>query len=282
MTSTLHKMPAPRSACHADRSLPSRYIKRYGWKPGLPDERDEVFNLALMARRPVVLPKEMDLRTSGFMPTVYDQGELGSCTANAIAGAYEFEQRRQGLVDFMPSRLFIYYGERQIECSVEYDSGAEIRDGFKVIAKLGVPDEKLWPYDIGQFTTQPNPAAYTDALQHQCITYAAVLQSEFSVKSTLAAGVPVVFGFTVYQSFEDTGADGVVVPSGGAVLGGHAVMIVGYRMIGSRLYYIVRNSWGSSWADGGYCYFPASWLTSIRHASDFWAIQSVESPSAVV
>ena len=81
----------------------------YGWKPDLPDQRDFKYKLVT----PMVLPPSIDLRTSGFMPAVYDQGQAGSCTANAISGAFEFGLIKQKIVDFMPSRLFVYYNERK-------------------------------------------------------------------------------------------------------------------------------------------------------------------------
>ena len=115
-----------------------------------------------MVKRVTRLPSSVYLSKKAFMPNVYDQGDLGSCTANAIAAAYEFETRKQALADFMPSRLAIYYGERVIENTVKSDAGAEIRDGMKVIAKSGVADESLWPYDIRKFAVAP-PRAYTTA-----------------------------------------------------------------------------------------------------------------------
>jgi hypothetical protein len=145
------------------------------------------------------LPSKVDLRTTGFMPSVYDQGYLGSCTANAVAGAFEYEQKRQGLVDFNPARLFIYYEERRMINTLNEDSGAFIRDGLKVVNKLGAPHESLWPYDINRFTVQPNSDVYDDGEDHQAIGYATVdNRREFDVKQALALGVPVVFGFTVF------------------------------------------------------------------------------------
>jgi C1A family cysteine protease len=58
---------------------------------------------------------------------VEDQGTLGSCTANALAGALEFLERRDKVAFADFSRLFIYYNERVIEHSTKYDNGAMIR-----------------------------------------------------------------------------------------------------------------------------------------------------------
>src|SRR6202795_3091486 len=136
-----------------------RKIARYGWIPGLPDERDHLF-----AAPPAflsALPPFIDLRAQ--CPAVYDQGMLGSCTANAIGGAIEFDRLKQSLADFVPSRLFIYYNERLIEGTVDIDSGAMIRDGIKSVASQGVCPEPEWPYDISKFTEKPSAKAYADA-----------------------------------------------------------------------------------------------------------------------
>src|SRR3954469_8674735 len=124
-----------------------RHVSRYGWIPDLPDHRDLVFSAPRAVLRK--LPRTVNL--SGRCPRIYDQGELGSCTANAIGAAVEFDQMKQRLRSFMPSRLFIYYNERTIEDSVNEDSGAMIRDGIKTVAKQGVCPEKMWPYDPSPF-----------------------------------------------------------------------------------------------------------------------------------
>jgi C1A family cysteine protease len=143
-------------------------IKRYGWIPDLPDRRDWMF-----AARPSTLgalPPRVDLRAG--CPAVYDQGRLGSCTANAIAGALQFDQARQRKTDvFTPSRLFIYYNERTIEGTVDEDAGAMLRDGIKSVAKQGAPHEPLWPYIVARFRAKPSSAAYTDGRRHQALLY---------------------------------------------------------------------------------------------------------------
>jgi len=173
-------------------------IKRYGWSPDLPDMRDHMY--AAPVKTVTALPPKMDLRP--HCPPVYDQGQLGSCTGNAIAGAVQFERQKQNLTpDFVPSRLFIYYGERVIEGSVASDSGAQIRDGIKVVAKRGVPPETDWPYDIAKFAQKPPAKAFTDALKDRSVSYSRVTQSLNQMKGCLASGYPFVFGFTVYDSF---------------------------------------------------------------------------------
>ncbi|MEO8623916.1 MAG: C1 family peptidase [bacterium] len=265
--------------------LTPRPIRRFGWRPDTPDNRDKVFShLAAMRRMKQKLPSVVDLRLSGFLPPVYDQGELGSCTANAIGAAYEYQQRKQGLENYMPSRLFIYYGERQIEGTINSDAGAEIRDGMKVVGKLGAPHEDLWPYDIGKFARKPSPATYKDAAKHNCLAYESVDVSVPAVKAALAAGHPVVIGFTVYESFDTITKDGrMPIPKPmEKVEGGHAVLVVGYKKMkikGTSTmadHAIVRNSWGADWAAKGYYYMPLKWLCNTDNADDFWTLNITE------
>jgi C1A family cysteine protease len=249
---------------------------RFGWIPDLPDQRDHVF--AAPAAVMAVLPSKVDLRPT--CPPVVDQGQLGSCTANAIANAHRFDQMKQGVTaNFLPSRLFIYYNERAMEGTVKSDSGAQIRDGIKSIAKKGVcPETPTWPYVISQFAKKPPASAYKIALKHQAIAYQRVIQSSSQMKGCLAAGYPFVAGFTVYESFESqavakTGK--VPMPaSGEQVIGGHAVLAVGYD--DSSQTFIMMNSWSTAWGDKGYFYMPYAYLTDSDLASDFWTVRVVE------
>ena len=259
-------------------------IARYGWIRDLPDQRDHLY-AAPPALLPA-LPPLVDLRPK--CPPVYDQGQIGSCTANAIGAAHEFTQIVEGLPGpspFTPSRLFIYYNERAMEGTVSSDSGAQIRDGIKSIAKLGVcREDPTWPYDADPFppnnrlTVKPPDAAYTEAQAYVAIQYQRVSQILNQMKGCLASGYPFVFGFTVYESFESqpvaqTGVVPMPAPKE-QVLGGHAVLAVGYD--DSRQCFIVRNSWGPGWGMLGYCYMPYLYLTDHNLASDFWTVRLVK------
>jgi len=247
---------------------------RYGWHRDMPDARDHVFSAPLQ-RFPQGVPPAVDLRAG--CPPVYDQGQLGSCTANAIAGAVEFDRKKQNLPDFVPSRLFIYYNERAMEGTISSDSGAQIRDGIKSVAKIGAPPESDWPYDITKFAQKPPANAYTDAKLDRAIRYQRVVQSLQQMQGCLAGGFPFVFGFTVYESFESqTVATTGIMPMPAAnerKLGGHAVMAVGYNSTTRMM--IVRNSWGTGWGQGGYFMMPFEFIISPSMASDFWTISSV-------
>jgi C1A family cysteine protease len=249
-------------------------VSRYGWLPDLPDHRDHLY--AAPVELAGLLPARADLRPQ--CPPVYNQGQLGSCTANAIAGAIEFDRLKQGLSDFTPSRLFIYYNERVIEHSVDSDSGAQIRDGIKSVAKQGDCPETEWPYVIARFKTRPPKPCYADALKYKVVLYQRVAQTLGQLKSCLASGYPFVFGFSVYESFESaqvakTGHAGLP-KSGEAVIGGHAVAGVGYD--DAKQWFIVRNSWGTGWGMKGYFTLPYAYVTDASLASDFWTVRIVQ------
>jgi C1A family cysteine protease len=251
-------------------------IQHYGWVPDLPDHRDHLYAAPVMELK--ALPSKVDLRPS-CPNEVYDQGQLGSCTANAIAGAIEFDQLKQKLPDvFTPSRLFIYYNERVIEGTVDSDSGAQIRDGIKSVAAQGGPHESLWPYVITKFEDKPSPPAFDDGLKHTTVLYQRLVQNLNQMKGCLASGYPFVFGFTVYESFESAAvASSGLVPmpsTNEQVLGGHAVLAVGYDDSIQR--FIVRNSWGPGWGIAGYFTMPYGYLTDSNLSDDFWTIRSVK------
>ena len=181
----------------AKKHLTIHKVKHYGWMPDLPDARDHMYAAPPAAM--AALPPKVDHRAQ--CPAVYDQGQLGSCTGNSIAGALQFDRMKQKLVpDFIPSRLFIYYNERVIEGTVGSDSGAQIRDGIKVVATEGAPPESDWPYDINRFAEKPPPSAFQDALKDRAVQYQRLVQNQNQMKGCLSSGYPFVFGFTVYKA----------------------------------------------------------------------------------
>jgi len=179
---------------------------------------------------------------------------------------------------FLPSRLFIYYNERVMEGTVNSDSGAMIRDGIKSVANQGACPEKLWPYQINKFTKKPSAACYKEALKHQGVSYSRVTQSLAQMEGCVAAGYPLVLGCTVDDSCQSAAvAKTGTVPmpgQGEAVLGGHAVLAVGYDETKQR--FIVMNSWGTGWGAKGYFTIPYVYLTDSDLAADFWTIRIVE------
>jgi C1A family cysteine protease len=248
-------------------------IARYGWVRDLPDHRDRFWLAPPLAS--AQLPTAVDLRPQ--CPPVYDQGQLGSCTANAIAGAIQFDEIRSGIAPtWTPSRLFIYYNERVVEGTVDADSGAQLRDGIKVIAAQGVCPEADWPYDISRFTERPSAQAFADAVHDRVGSYQRLTQSLAQLKTCIASGFTYVFGFTVFSSFEggDVASTGVIPlpqPSE-SVVGGHAVVCVGYD--DARQAFTIRNSWGAGWGDAGYGFMPYAYMLDAGLAADFWTIQA--------
>jgi C1A family cysteine protease len=249
--------------------------KGLGWKKDRPDDRDVRLMLPpfATAHRPPV----MDYRKVAPDLLPYDQGDLGSCTGNGIAGLYEFDLILQKCPRFTPSRLMVYWNERFLEDTVNEDSGAEIRDGIKSIARWGVCPESMWPYDISRFIDKPDQACYDEALRHQAIIYRRVTPRLNTLRAALAAGFPVTFGTEVYESFESdqTANTGIVTlpEPGEAMVGGHCMDLWGYD--DGKGMFLVRNSGGTGWGEGGYCWMPYPYVVS-EMTSDFWTLRRIE------
>ncbi|MFA5145941.1 MAG: C1 family peptidase [Candidatus Omnitrophota bacterium] len=243
-------------------------IKRsYGWYPDIPDQRDYLYT----AIRPVVrLPEKVDLREHCSM--VEDQGNLGSCTAQALAGNLEFLDMKIDHIYTDVSRLFIYYNERVLIDSVDYDSGASLRDGIKSLKDDGACEERMWPYVIEKFDDKPPAKCYKEAKGHRIESYHRI-NTLREMLVCLAEGYPFVFGFTVYESFESpkVAKTGIVNMPGEdeSALGGHAVLAVGYDQKARR--FLVRNSWGQGWGMDGYFTMPFRYLETL--AGDFWTVR---------
>lgn len=249
----------------------------YGLLPTTPDPRDYRFRAA----KPY---------TGGFVDLsdgivqVYDQGQLGSCVANGTSAAVDFARKKQGLAPVGPSRLFIYYqGRVRGGYPVRQDTGLEIRDGFTVISKDGAPPETDWPYDISRFADKPPASAFTDGLDDQAVKFGQVADTD--IDAAIAAGFPLVQGFTVMESFEDDSvASSGIVPMpepGEQELGGHCTVIVSTpkdgKEIGGKpgvLYRKHLNSWGTGWGQSGFYWAPVGFTG--QYASDFWTVSAME------
>jgi C1A family cysteine protease len=247
-----------------------RRIRRYGWKPSLPDMRDHVADASGLG-----VAIEVDPRSE--LPPVFDQGQLGSCTANAVGAAVEYDAKLNGSDPGSLSRLWIYYYERKIEGSPpDQDTGAFGRDGFKVCNTLGVPLEKDWPYDIARFSQEPPASLAAEAQAHRISNYRAVPRNVDGMKAVLSNRQTIAFGFTVYEGFEsaEVAKTGLVpMPHRGEkMLGGHEVLLVGY-LKDQPNYGLVRNSWGAGWGMGGYFLMPWAYLVDANLASDFRTIR---------
>ena len=240
----------------------------YGWIPDVPDRRDLLYR-AIRPKK-LKIPRVVDLRE--HCSPVEDQGKLGSCTANALAGNLEFLDFRDDHRHEDASRLFIYYNERALQGTTESDSGASLRVGIKTLAKAGSCAERSWPYEIARFAERPPASCYAEALGRRIASYHRI-EGIDEMLGCLAEGYPFVFGFAVYEGFEcaETQQTGVVHMPGRdeRMLGGHAVMAVGYDLNAQR--FLVRNSWGVRWGDAGHCTMPFAYLEML--AADFWTVR---------
>lgn len=244
----------------------------FHWVPDRPDSRDYLYRVTSTSSGAVV-----DLRP--YASPIEDQGPLGSCTGQAIAGAIELlNKKNQKPTDV--SRLYIYYYERMILGTINYDSGAYIRDGMKATNKWGAPLEKYWPYQINKFKSSPSSTAVNDGFRRKVTRYERAADFTACVNA-LNNGYPVVIGFHVYSSFMSKS----VVKTGKmpypnirkeVLLGGHAVLLVGYN--NSTQTFIARNSWGANWGDRGYFYMPYEVIRNTSMSSDFWVIKGVDNP----
>lgn len=221
------------------------------------------------------IPTDVDLRQ--YCTPVEDQGQLGSCTANAIVGMLEWMENKNRDTNVVRlSRLFVYFNERNIEGDIAEDAGAFIHDGINSLATLGICEESVWPYKENMFAVKPSAAAYDEALHHRYHNYHQLNGSKASLIGCLAEGYPFVFGVPVSEHKFCVDLPGGIVPmitGRERDLGGHAMCCVGYDLI--RDVFIVRNSWGPDWGDNGYCYFPMDYLT--KFGDDFWTVRGTYS-----
>jgi C1A family cysteine protease len=241
------------------------------WRQDKPDNRDYKYSLTTPST-----PNTIDLRP--YCSPIENQGNLGSCTGQAIAGAIELLNKRNGKHKDI-SRLFIYYYERLLLGTVNYDSGAYIRDGIKATNHYGASLESHWPYNIKKFRQEPIKEAKEDALNRKVTRYERIEDFNGCIDA-LSNGYPVIIGFHVYTSFmSNTVARTGNMPYPNTrrerLLGGHAVLLVGYNK--TKKVFIARNSWGTSWGAKGYFYMPFD-VIKPNMSSDYWIIKSVNNP----
>ena len=249
-------------------------VHGFGWTKDEPDPRDHSYSPPpdLVTN----LPAEVDLRR--HFRYAYDQFHMNSCTANAIAAVMEFDEIRQGWKDVhRPSRMFIWYNERAVEGKQKQNTGGQIRNGIKSVAKLGVCPESEWEYRVNKYMIRPSAECYRNARHYEAVEYQRMMHHLDQLRACLASGFPFVFGFKVYESFEGgevrrTGIVHMPVP-GEKTVGLHAVVACGYE--DARRRFIIRNSWGRKWGKDGYCTMPYAYLLDPELSHDFWTIRLV-------
>lgn len=246
-------------------------IKLGGYKAAAPKADAKMYSASYKAGE---LPSKVDLRK--YMTNVESQGELGSCAANAAAGAYEYLLNRvQGINNYDVSRLFLYYNTRAIMGTINEDSGSLLDCVLQTLNKDGICNENTWPYDIRRFRQKPNQQSYDEALKNKISSYECIPLNLDAWKSVLAEGYPIIFGLQIYSSFMNPRNGRIPMPGRNDVAeGGHAMCCVGYS--DPDRVFIVRNSWGHQWGDGGYCYIPYDYMINSKYnGGDSWVIYDV-------
>lgn len=224
------------------------------------------------------VPKSINLRAN--LPYVFDQGSIGSCTANSAGSMYSWVAVSQGSGLFIPSRLFLYYNTRALQGTVSYDSGASLRATMQSLWSYGVCTETMWPYEYAKLFEKPSAPCYNEGAERQSLSYAAVSISLVAMKNVLRTR-PFVLGILVYSSFFDptvskTGRVPVPNTRQETMLGGHAILVLGYD--DRKNSFLCRNSWGTSWGLRGDFYLPYAYATNRKLAFDAWVLYSVELP----
>lgn len=265
--------------------------RAYGWNPQRPDHRDRSYNLEERIYTGEQLPKTADLWPN--VPNIWDQLTIGSCTAHGSLRAFLIACIKAGVSVPMLSRLMQYYDARALEGTAGQDSGASVRDAIKALAKNGCAPESEWPYDVSKYAEKPPAACYTDAKQYLPVKYQAITVGGpgAPMRTAVASGMAIVFGFGVPQSFEHYDAKNEVFglpQADDRIIGGHCVAVTGYDFSCKHHpvpYFICDNSWGSGWGGswggahsvGGRFALDYRWFDpSVGMANDLWVIQSVK------
>ena len=275
----------------------SEMIGKLGWVPDYPDFRDytpehETIKPLLASLKaatpPKALPPAADLRP--WCSPIEDQEDIGSCTAHAGVGIYEYFERRAFGRHLDASRLFLYKVTRNMSHWTG-DTGAFLRTTMGALALFGTPPEEYWPYVTADFDKEPPAFCYAFAQSFQALSYyrldpPGTTRADLltRIKTNLAAGLPSMFGFTVYSSISQAGTTGKIpYPTrGDKIAGGHAIMAVGYDdamkikntnagAVETKGALLIRNSWGIGWGAAGYGWLPYEYVLK-GLATDWWSM----------
>lgn len=273
-----------------------------GWLPPRPDLRDytedhkeikKIVNKLLKAKGKIAQPAVADLRE--WFSRVEDQGNLGSCTAQAALGIVEYYEKKAFGRNIEGSRIFLYKTTRNL-MQTTGDAGGWLRCTMGALVLCGVPSEKYWPYNISEFDKEPGAFIYSMAHNYKTVKYfchdpqgskvpfPVVLES---VKNYIDAGIPSMFGFWGFPSWDKSDIKGgIPYPAENeSAQWGHAVVAAGYddnrkikNLISNKTTtgaLLIRNSWGTGWGEKGYGWLPYEYVLN-NLALDFWSLLSME------
>jgi C1A family cysteine protease len=246
-------------------------VRKYAWTREPEDYRDMKMGLGRPTN--IAIPPAADLEP--LLPPADDQADTNSCTGHGTAAAISSAAHQAGIPPMKPSRLFIYWGARRLEDSVNQDGGAYIRDAVKCLSKFGIVDESLWPFDRSKVLITPPANVLTAAGGNKITHYASMTGASIeSIKLTIAHGRAIAFGFDAYSYFESPEMARIGVlhlpTSKERPLGGHCVALAGYD--DARGAFKVRNSWGANWGLNGYFWMDYEYVMS-KYSDDFWVVK---------
>ena len=184
-----------------------------------------------------------------------------TCVAFAMTAAYT--DRTADGVELSPE--FTYWGCKRIDMLPPRD-GTTLDAALTVLSRIGYPPEADWVYDEATDSAAPD---YRPTLQACRAAWARRVGYGPFFPPTSQELIPIlnggdcaVLGVALFETWHHAGSDGrILMPSlQMAELGGHAVVVVGYRPEAAGTEFVVKNSWGAGWGDHGYGYLPAGYI----------------------
>jgi len=235
----------------------------------------------------------VDLSKDTAMPQIWDQKEMGACTAFSTMGVYTFVARKEGLKFPEPSQMFAYYESRYQDGDSNQDAGSTNATEWSVATNIGVVPLTDWPYTRANLFKTPPEKIVAEAANHKAVKDYQLDGSLESIQSCLTEGYPLNFSVTLYPAFEGAYAlrNGIIPmpnPKENSPIGGHSMAIVGIgygkdwiadgqfkKADPNTLYVKVRNSWGKDYFQNGYLLLPFDYLGLYGYQSDYWTARKV-------
>ena len=271
----------PCNICLNDEAIQAQAIS--------PSETIVSSKLTRQLQAPIRVPTVYTLVGSTPNIAVLNQGNLGSCVANAYASSVQY------LIGVLPSRLYLYFNGRVgTGYSNKEDFGLDLSDALQIFTSYTLPPETLWGYVPNNFSRLPPNTTYTcSPISSKKIRYTAILQTDTNIMNSIYLKNPVIFGIYVYTSFltanvAKTGIIPLPNTKKEAYQGGHCIFVIGWTKYQNVDYYIMQNSWGSNWGNtgsttyapnngrnGGYAYIPKSYVLNPKLAFEFFSISAI-------